>query len=125
MNLKQDRQGVRTPSDIERKYNLGDISAVAEVAAAAQRAATNAQSVASDANAMATQANATAKEANAAAKEASAAAKEAKTLAEAVGENVYNKEQTLSSEVKALLGLADTATPSEAFAALYNLITSG
>lgn len=24
--MKQDRQGVRTPSDVERKYNLGGIS---------------------------------------------------------------------------------------------------
>ena len=38
--MKQDRQGVRTPADIERKYDLGqDVSKVAKMAADAQRAA--------------------------------------------------------------------------------------
>lgn len=38
--MKQDRQGVRTPADIERKYDLGqDYSKVAKLAADAQRAA--------------------------------------------------------------------------------------
>lgn len=146
MNLKQDRQGVRTPSDIERKYNLGDIYAVADVAANAQRAATNAQSVAGEANATATRANATAEQANNtanaanataaqanntanaanatsgqannAANAANAAAAAAQTAVATLGENVYTKEQTLSSEAKTQLGLSDTATPSDAFAAL-------
>lgn len=111
MNLKQDRQGVRTPGDIERKYNLGDKAEIMEVAANAQRAATNAQSVASEANAVATQANATAGQANNTAASAQAAV-------ETLKGNVYTKEQTLSSEVKTQLGLSATATPSDAFAAI-------
>jgi hypothetical protein len=118
VNLKQDRQGVRTPSDIERKYNLGDISAVADVAAAAQRAATNAQSVASDANAMAIQANATAKEASNAASEAIESAEAAQEAVTDLGGNVYTKDQTLSDAVREQLGLDEGATPNDAFAAL-------
>lgn len=118
MNLKQDRQGVRTPSDIERKYNLGDINAVAGVAAAAQRAATNAQSVASDANAVATQANATANEAKDEASAASESSAAAQKAVETLGGNVYTKDQTLSDAVREQLGLGDSATPNDAFAAL-------
>lgn len=108
VNPKHDRQGVRTPSDLERKYNLGDRAEIMEIVANAQRAATNAQAVANEANATAAQANATA-----------AAAQTAVTNLEG---NVYTKEQALSSEVKTLLGLSDTATPSDALTALYNLI---
>lgn len=118
MNLKQDRQGVRTPSDIERKYNLGDINAVAGVAAAAQRAATNAQSVASEANAMATQAKAAAEEAENAANEAIESAEAAQEAVETLGGNVYTKDQTLSDAVREQLSLGDGATPNDAFAAL-------
>ena len=48
---KQDRQGVRTPADIERKYDLGqDYSKAIKIANDAQRAATNAQDIAANAN---------------------------------------------------------------------------
>lgn len=45
MNKKQDRQGVRTPSDIERKYDLGkNIGEIREVVSVAQRSANEALS---------------------------------------------------------------------------------
>jgi len=53
---KQDRQGVRKPSDIERKYDLGQNDEILKVATNAQRAATNAQSVANSAQNTASQA---------------------------------------------------------------------
>ena len=43
---KQDRQGVRTPADVERKYNLGGIKNASEYASAAQRAANDAKAAA-------------------------------------------------------------------------------
>lgn len=43
MNVKQDRQGVRTAQDLERKYNLGyAIAEAKQIAEAARRAAANA-----------------------------------------------------------------------------------
>ena len=46
---KQDRQGVRTPADIERKYDLGKEAAALNVAADAQRTAERANNTADDA----------------------------------------------------------------------------
>lgn len=124
-NPKHDRQGVRTPVDIERKYNLGDKAEIMDIAANAQRAAANAQSVAIEASETATQANATAGQATTTAGQAKTTAEQANSTAAAAQAavtalrgNVYTKEQTLSSEVKEQLGLSDTATPSDAFAAL-------
>lgn len=58
---KQDRQGVRTAPDLERKYNFGqDLSEISKTASNAQRTATNAQSVANGAASVATDAKATA-----------------------------------------------------------------
>lgn len=51
---KQDRQGVRTPADIERKYDLGqDFSQIEKLAANAQRSAEMAYKTAAEANAAA------------------------------------------------------------------------
>lgn len=51
---KQDRQGVRTPADIERKYDLGqDFSQIEKLAANAQRSAEMAYKVAAEAYAAA------------------------------------------------------------------------
>jgi prephenate dehydratase len=55
---KQDRQGVRTAPDLERKYKFQDMSDVAKTANSAQMAATNAQAVANDAAAEAASAKA-------------------------------------------------------------------
>lgn len=124
-NPKHDRQGVRTPVDIERKYNLGDKAEIMEIAANAQRAASNAEAVAREASETAAQATKTAEQATATAGQANSTASAANTKAAAaqsavstLGGNVYTKAQTLSSEVKEQLGLPDTATPSDAFAAL-------
>lgn len=58
---KQDRQGVRTASDLERKYKFGqDLTEISKIANNANRAATNAQSIASNAAATAADAKATA-----------------------------------------------------------------
>ena len=46
---KQDRQGVRTAPDLERKYKLQDMSDIAKTASNAQMAPTNAQAVANNA----------------------------------------------------------------------------
>lgn len=47
---KQDRQGVRKASDLERKYDLGtDYTKAVKIANDAQRAATNAQDIAANA----------------------------------------------------------------------------
>ena len=114
VNPKHDRQGVRTPTDVERKYNLGDIATVADAAANAQRSATNAQSVASEANATAPKANATATQAKSVASEAV----ESAAAANDAIKNVYSKDETLSDSVRTQLGLAEGATPNDAFAAL-------
>lgn len=50
MNLKQDRQGVRTPADIERKYDLGqDYKDVIAIANNAQKSAERASTTANNA----------------------------------------------------------------------------
>lgn len=124
-NPKQDRQGVRTPVDIERKYNLGDKAEIVEIATNAQRTAANAESIAREANETATQANVTAGQANTTAGQAKTTAAQANSTAAAaqtavtnLGKNVYSKEQTLSDSVREQLGLSETATPNDAFAAL-------
>ena len=49
-NVKHDRQGVRTPADIERKYDLGqDFTEVVKIASDAQRAAERAINAAEEA----------------------------------------------------------------------------
>lgn len=49
--MKQDRQGVRTPADIERKYDLNqDVSKIAKMAADAQISAKSAENAAENAN---------------------------------------------------------------------------
>lgn len=118
VNPKHDRQGVRTPVDIERKYNLGDKAEIMGIATNAQRSAANAESVAREANETAAQANTTAGQAKTTATQANSTATSAQTAVTNLGKNVYTKEQTLSSAVKTQLGLSDTATPSDAFAAL-------
>ena len=51
---KQDRQGVRTPADIERKYDLGrDFSEIEKQLSNAQRTAASAKSTADNAASMA------------------------------------------------------------------------
>jgi len=45
---KQDRQGVRTPADVERKYNLGAIRDASQYATQAQKSAEKAQNAVGD-----------------------------------------------------------------------------
>lgn len=80
---KQDRQGVRKPSDIEQKYTLDqDYNEVMKVVSNANRAASNAQSVANNSATVAMNANATANNAATVANEAKEAAN--KTAVEVV-----------------------------------------
>lgn len=66
---KQDRQGARTPADIERRYNvrkaMGAASSSLSAASSAQAMASNAQTVASSAKNAADEASASASEAKA------------------------------------------------------------
>lgn len=58
---KQDRQGVRSATDLERKYKFGqDLTEITKIANNANRAATNAQSIANSAASDAASAKATA-----------------------------------------------------------------
>lgn len=58
---KQDRQGVRSATDLERKYKFGqDLTEITKIANNANRAATNAQSIANSAASEAASAKATA-----------------------------------------------------------------
>lgn len=62
MSAKQDRQGVRTASDLERKYDLGqDVSKVIGLAADAQKAASSAKQAAENAESLANTASNAAK----------------------------------------------------------------
>lgn len=82
---KQDRQGVRSAPQLERKYKFGqDLTEITKVANNANRAATSAQSIASN---------------------AASAAAEAKTTAEGVDAKATHAEETataLESRVSAL-----------------------
>jgi 3-keto-L-gulonate-6-phosphate decarboxylase len=61
MNPKQDRQGVRTASDLERKYKLGqDYDDIKVIASGAQNTAAHAANTANSATAVAMSAKATA-----------------------------------------------------------------
>lgn len=64
LNKKQDRQGVRTPADIERKYDLGqDVSEVIQIATEAKSSADRANSALSEVKQISQDAETTAKEA--------------------------------------------------------------
>ena len=130
MIAKQDRQGVRKASDLEQKYDLGqqDLSAIERVAISAQQTASAARRIADNAVDIAESANsqyeAMSSAVNANAEGIADLDKRVEELENGGGGgsgggggtvDAYTKEESLSSEVKSLLGLEDSATPSDAF----------